>query len=136
MFIGELTETRQREIFISNVDEIGMELWINYCYIWRIVVDEKMFLSGVCILQVNQIFHLFFFIINQLEFFCLDGRSSSDMLWISSKTTWSNKLFEYSRAFPHTYSYRELWRIADRYTEEHLIDVKQSEEFLCLPLNQ
>lgn len=40
------------------------------------------------------------------------------------------------RAFADTHSCRELLRIADRYTQEHFIDVKESEEFLSLPINQ
>jgi kelch-like protein 20 len=40
------------------------------------------------------------------------------------------------RAFADTHSCRELLRIADRYTQQHFIDVKESEEFLFLPLNQ
>ena len=40
------------------------------------------------------------------------------------------------RAFADTHSCRELLRIADRYAQQHFIDVKESEEFLCLPINQ
>ncbi len=40
------------------------------------------------------------------------------------------------RAFADTHSCRELLRIADRYTQQHFIDVKESEEFLFLPINQ
>ena len=29
-----------------------------------------------------------------------------------------------------------LLRIADRYAQQHFTDVKESEEFLCLPINQ
>ena len=40
------------------------------------------------------------------------------------------------RAFADTHSCRELLLIADRYTQQHFIDVKESEEFLFLPINQ
>ncbi|CAF3382448.1 unnamed protein product [Rotaria sp. Silwood1] len=40
------------------------------------------------------------------------------------------------RAFADTHSCRELLRIADRYAQQHFIDVKESEEFLFLPINQ
>jgi hypothetical protein len=40
------------------------------------------------------------------------------------------------RAFADTHSCRELLRIADRYTQQHFTDVKESEEFFFLPINQ
>ena len=40
------------------------------------------------------------------------------------------------RAFADRHSCRELLRIADRYTQQHFSDVKDSEEFLFLPINQ
>ena len=40
------------------------------------------------------------------------------------------------RAFADTHSCQELLRIADRYTQQHFTDVKESEEFLCLPVSQ
>ena len=55
MFTGELAESRQREIIIHDIDELAMELLIEFCYTSRITVDEKnvqILLPAACILQV------------------------------------------------------------------------------------
>ena len=55
MFTGELAESRQTEIIIHDIDELAMELLIEFCYTSRIIVDEKnvqILLPAACILQV------------------------------------------------------------------------------------
>ncbi|CAF4599511.1 unnamed protein product, partial [Rotaria socialis] len=46
------------------------------------------------------------------------------------------KMFKCIRAFADTHSCRELLRVADHYAQQHFIDVKESEEFLFLPIHQ
>lgn len=118
MFTGELAESRQTEIIIHDVDESAMELLIDYCYTSRIVVDEKnvqTLLPAACILQMEEV-----------QVTCCE--------FLQKQLDPTNCLG--IRAFADTHSCRELLRIADRYTQQHFVDVKESEEFLCLPINQ
>ncbi|CAF1190894.1 unnamed protein product [Adineta steineri] len=118
MFTGELAESRQTEIIIHDIDECAMELLIDYCYTSRIVVDEKnvqTLLPAACILQIEEV-----------QLTCCE--------FLQKQLDPSNCLG--IRAFADTHSCRELLRIADHYTQQHFIDVKESEEFLFLPINQ
>lgn len=40
MFTGELSESRQTEVTIRDIDEVAMELLIDFCYTSHIVVEE------------------------------------------------------------------------------------------------
>lgn len=40
------------------------------------------------------------------------------------------------RAFAEKHACQELLNLADRYTQQHFLNVKESEEFLFLPVNQ
>ena len=40
MFTGELAESRQTEVTIRDIDEVAMELLIDFCYTSHIVVEE------------------------------------------------------------------------------------------------
>lgn len=40
MFTGELAESRQTEITIRDIDEIAMELLIDFCYTSHIIIEE------------------------------------------------------------------------------------------------
>ena len=40
MFTGELAESRQTEVTIRDIDEVAMELLIDFCYSSNIVVEE------------------------------------------------------------------------------------------------
>lgn len=40
MFTGELAESRQTEVTIRDIDEVAMELLIDFCYTSQIVVEE------------------------------------------------------------------------------------------------
>lgn len=40
MFTGELAESRQTEVTIRDIDELAMELLIDFCYSSNIVVEE------------------------------------------------------------------------------------------------
>ena len=41
MFTGELVESRQTEVTIRDIDELAMELLIDFCYTSHIVVEES-----------------------------------------------------------------------------------------------
>lgn len=41
MFTGELSESRQTEITIRDIDELAMELLIDFCYTSHIIVEES-----------------------------------------------------------------------------------------------
>lgn len=41
MFTGELAESRQTEITIRDIDELAMELLIDFCYTSHITVEES-----------------------------------------------------------------------------------------------
>ncbi|CAF1569806.1 unnamed protein product [Rotaria magnacalcarata] len=118
MFTGELAESRQTEIIIRDIEEYAMELLIEYCYTSRIVVDEKnvqMLLPAACILQIEEV-----------QITCCE--------FLQKQLDPTNCLG--IRAFADTHSCRELLRVADRYAQQHFIDVKESEEFLFLPIHQ
>ncbi|CAG2064957.1 unnamed protein product [Timema podura] len=40
MFTGELAESRQTEVTIRDIDEVAMDLLIDFCYTSHIVVEE------------------------------------------------------------------------------------------------
>ncbi|CAF3023750.1 unnamed protein product [Rotaria sp. Silwood2] len=118
MFTGELAESRKTEIIIHDIDEFAMELLIEFCYTSRIIVDEKnvqMLLPAAYTLQIEEV-----------QITCCE--------FLQKQLDPSNCLG--IRAFADTHSCRELLCIADRYAQQHFTDVKESEEFLCLPINQ
>lgn len=41
MFTGELAESRQTEVTIRDIDELAMELLIDFCYTSHIIVEES-----------------------------------------------------------------------------------------------
>lgn len=63
MFTGELAESRQTEVTIRDIDELAMELLIDFCYSSNIVVEEG---NVQTLLPAGTIF-LFKYFINQLS---------------------------------------------------------------------
>ena len=56
MFTGELAESRQTEVTIRDVEEMAMEILIDFCYTSYIVVEEsnvQTLLPAACLLQVR-----------------------------------------------------------------------------------
>ena len=56
MFTGELAESRQTEVTIRDVEELAMEILIDFCYTSYIVVEEsnvQTLLPAACLLQVS-----------------------------------------------------------------------------------
>lgn len=118
MFTGELAESRQTEVTIRDIDEIAMDLLIDFCYTSHIIVEEsnvQMLLPAACLLQLTEIQDICCeFLKRQLD--------PSNCLGI--------------RAFADTHSCRELLRIADKFTQHNFQEVMESEEFLLLPVVQ
>lgn len=118
MFTGELSESRQTEITIRDIDELAMELLIDFCYTSHIIVEEsnvQTLLPAACLLQLVEIQEICCeFLKRQLD--------PSNCLGI--------------RAFADTHSCRDLLRIADKFTQHNFQEVVESEEFLLLPVSQ
>lgn len=118
MFTGELAESRQHEVTIRDVEEMAMEILVDFCYTSYIVVEEsnvQSLLPAACILQLQEIQDVCCeFLKRQLD--------PSNCLGI--------------RAFADTHACRDLLRIADKFTNHHFQDVIEHEEFLLLPLTQ
>lgn len=58
MFTGELAESRQTEVTIRDIDELAMDLLIDFCYTSHIVVEEsnvQTLLPAACLLQLTEI---------------------------------------------------------------------------------
>lgn len=118
MFNGDLAESRQTEVTIRDMDEIAMELLIEFCYSARITVEEsnvQSLLPAACLLQLTEIQDICCeFLRRQLD--------PSNCLGI--------------RAFADTHSCLDLLRVADKYTQHNFQEVMESEEFLLLPVPQ
>lgn len=118
MFTGELVESRQTEVTIRDIDEVAMELLVDFCYTSHIVIEEanvQTLLPAACLLQLVEIQDVCCeFLKRQLD--------PTNCLGI--------------RAFADTHACRELLRIADKFTQHNFQEVMESEEFLLLPVNQ
>jgi kelch-like protein 20 len=56
MFTGELAESRQTEVTIRDIDEVAMELLIDFCYTSSITVEEsnvQTLLPAACLLHLQ-----------------------------------------------------------------------------------
>lgn len=106
MFTGELAESRQTEVTIRDIDEVAMELLIDFCYTSHIIVEEsnvQTLLPAACLLQLAEIQDICCeFLKRQLD--------PSNCLGI--------------RAFADTHSCRELLRIADKFTQHNFQEVR------------
>lgn len=118
MFVGELIESRQREVVIRDIDEQAMELLVDFAYTSHIVVEEtnvQVLLPAACLLQMTEIQEVCCqFLKQQLD--------PSNCLGI--------------RAFADTHSCQDLLHYADKFTQDRFQEVIESEEFLLLPVNQ
>ena len=118
MFTSELIETRRTEVPILDIDDVAMELLVNFCYSSEITIEEnnvQVLLPAACLLQMNEIQDICCeFLKQQLH--------PSNCLGI--------------RSFADTHACRELLRVADKFTQLNFQEVMESEEFLELPVNQ
>lgn len=118
MFNSEMTESRQTEITIKDVDEQAMEMMMDFCYSASITIEEanvQTLLPAACLLQLQEI-----------QDVCCD--------FLKKQLDPSNCLG--IRAFADTHACRDLLRIADKFTQQYFQDVVESEEFLMLPFLQ
>ncbi|UJR34957.1 hypothetical protein I4U23_027735 [Adineta vaga] len=118
MFPGDLIQTQQIEIMIRDIDYCAMELLVDYCYTSRIIIDEQnvqILLPAATTLQIEEV-----------QVTCCE--------FLQKRLNPNNCLS--IRAFAETNSCQELLRVADRYAQQHFLNVKESEEFLLLPVNQ
>ena len=118
MFTREMAESRKNEVTIKDVDEKAMEQLIDFAYTAVIKIDEnnvQTILPAACLLQLKEIQDACCeFLKKQLD--------PSNCLGIKS--------------FADTHACTELLHIADLFTLHNFQDVKDSEEFLLLPLDQ
>ncbi|CAF1629512.1 unnamed protein product, partial [Adineta ricciae] len=118
MFPGDLIQSQQMEITIRDIDYCAMDLLINYCYTSRIIVDEQnvqILLPAASILRIDEV-----------QLTCCE--------FLHKRLNPNNCLS--IRAFAEKNACQELLNLADRYTQQHFLNVKESEEFLFLPVNQ
>lgn len=118
MFTREMAESRKNEVTIKDVDEKAMEQLIDFAYTAVIKIDEnnvQTILPAACLLQLKEIQDACCeFLKKQLD--------PTNCLGIKS--------------FADTHACTELLQIADLFTLHNFQDVKDSEEFLLLPLDQ
>jgi kelch-like protein 2/3 len=117
MFTGELSESRQQDVTLREVDETAMELLIRFVYIGSIEVSEEnvqTLLPAANLLQLTEVRDCCCdFLRKQLD--------PTNVLGIIS--------------FADLHSCRELLNEAQRYARKHFPEVRSSEEFITLPLN-
>lgn len=136
MFTGELAESRQTEVTIRDIDELAMDLLIDFCYTSHIVVEEanvQTLLPAACLLQLTEI-QVGFTLHLRNENLIRDHFQDICCEFLKRQLDPSNCLG--IRAFADTHSCRELLRIADKFTQHNFQEVMESEEFLLLPVSQ
>lgn len=74
MFTGELAESRQTEITIRDIDELAMELLIDFCYTSHIIVEESnvqtLLPAGMFLFFRNRKIKLYLFL-NEFNLVCM-----------------------------------------------------------------
>lgn len=138
MFTGELAESRQTEVTIRDIDELAMDLLIDFCYTSHIVVEEanvQTLLPAACLLQLTEIQVGSEIYAREVKI-SHSGDCFQDICceFLKRQLDPSNCLG--IRAFADTHSCRELLRIADKFTQHNFQEVMESEEFLLLPVSQ
>ncbi|KAI0980367.1 hypothetical protein GJ496_011875 [Pomphorhynchus laevis] len=118
MFTRELSESRQRDIRIHEIDESAMQTLIDYCYTSNLHISEsnvQNLLPAACLFQINEVQR-------QCCEFLKKQIDPSNCLEI--------------RAFADTHSCNDLLRFADQYAQDNFNQVKTTEEFLHLDKSQ
>jgi kelch-like protein 2/3 len=116
MFTGELSESRQEDITLREVDEKAMELLINFVYIGTIEVSEENvqnLLPAANLLQLTEV----------RDSCCDFLRKQLDPMNVLGIIS-----------FADLHSCPELLTEAQHYARKHFSDVRSSEEFITLPL--
>lgn len=118
MFAGELAETHQDVVTLNNIEPDALEALINYAYTSEIEIrvdNVESLLASSSILQIKDIRDA-----------CCE--------FMKSQLHPSNCLG--IRAFADAHSCEELFVIADRYTQDHFLDVCKNQEFFLLNAEQ
>ena len=116
-YAGELSESRQQDITLREVDETAMELLIRFVYMGSIEVSEdnvQNLLPAANLLQLTEV-----------RDSCCD--------FLRKQLDPTNVLGIIS--FADLHSCRDLLSEAQRYARKHFPEVRSSEEFITLPLN-
>ena len=114
---GELSESRQQDITLREVDETAMDLLIRFVYVGSIEVSEENvqnLLPAANLLQLTEV-----------RDSCCD--------FLRKQLDPTNVLGIIS--FADLHSCRDLLSEAQRYARKHFPEVRSSEEFINLPLN-
>ena len=118
MFTGEMTESRQKEVQIKDVDEKATAQLIDFAYTGSIRIDEsnvQTVLPAACLMQLTEIQEACCeFLKKQLD--------PTNCLGI--------------RAFADTHACSDLLRVANVFSHHNFQDVMEGEEFLHLPIKQ
>ena len=118
MFTGELAETHQNVVTLNNIEPEALEALINYAYTSEIEIrvdNVESLLASSSILQINDIRDA-----------CCE--------FMKSQLHPSNCLG--IRAFADAHSCKELFLIADGYTQDYFLDVCKNQEFFLLNSEQ
>ncbi|XP_055327885.1 kelch-like protein diablo [Paramacrobiotus metropolitanus] len=118
MFTGDLSESKQAEITLKDIDETAVEDLIDFAYAGKISIEERnvqTLLPAACLLQMQEI-----------QDNCCD--------FLKKQLDPSNCLG--IRSFADAYSCRDLLKAANRFAQLNFLEVVLSEEFLLLPVAQ
>ena len=118
MFTGELAETRQNVVTINNIEPEALEALINYAYTSELEIrvdNVESLLASSSILQIKDVRDA-----------CCE--------FMKSQLHPSNCLG--IRAFADAHSCEQLFSIADKYTQDHFLDVCKNQEFFLLNTGQ
>lgn len=118
MFTGELAETQQNVVTLSNIDPDALEALVNYAYTSELEIrvdNVESLLASSSILQIKDVRDA-----------CCD--------FMKSQLHPSNCLG--IRAFADAHSCAQLFRIADKYAQDNFQDVCKNQEFLLLSTDQ
>lgn len=114
MFTGDLSETTQYTVNLTDLNPLAVESLIKYAYTAEIEIrvdNVENLLSASCILQVDEVKQAC------SEFMC-HQLHPSNCLGI--------------RAFADGHGCLELFKMSDKYTKYHFVDVVQNQEFVVL----
>jgi kelch-like protein 20 len=112
MFTSNLSESRQTEITIRDIDEQAIEQLVDFCYTSKITIDDRSVqsvLPAACLLQMQEV-----------QDCCSE--------FLRSQLDPTNCLG--IRAFADTHSCKELLKVADKYLQNNFVDVVNNDEFL------
>ena len=118
MFTGELAETRQNVVTLNNIEPEALEALINYAYTSELEIrvdNVESLLASSSILQIKDIRDA-----------CCE--------FMKSQLHPSNCLG--IRAFADAHSCEQLFKIADKYAQDHFLDVCKNQEFFLLSSEQ